>query len=362
MTEGAKRSLDGSFLAHSDATDEHKRHVEKLLEEGDPEGNLAERMLLTGSPTYRRAFGNKILNRGMTREEQDAMERALSLTTTAGGFAVPYQLDPTIILTSNGVVNPIRQLARVETTTVNDWRAVTSGSVTASYGGEAIEATDANPAFLQPTANVEKANAFVPMTIEISQDWGSIQSEMAGMFQDAKDGLEADKFMTGLGHASTQPEGLLVGATQVITTAATATFAVADLYSLTEAVPPRFEPNSAIVGNLKQFNRVRAFDTGGGGSLWVQLRDSLPSDLVGYPAYRWSNYSSAITSGASILTMGDFSKGFVIVDRVGMEVELIPHLFGGTSRYPTGQRGLYAYWRNTSKVLAGNAFRTLKVL
>jgi len=50
-----------------------------------------------------------------------------------------------------------------------------------------------------------------------------------------------------------------------------------------------------------------------------------------------------------------------------MSVELIPHLFGSSNRYPTGQRGLYMYWRNSSKVLtpglsANSAFQSLKLL
>ena len=45
----------------------------------------------------------------------------------------------------------------------------------------------------------------------------------------------------------------------------------------------------------------------------------------------------------------------------------IPHLFGGSNRFPTGQRGLYLWWRNSSQVLspalqANSAFVSLKVL
>jgi len=43
-----------------------------------------------------------------------------------------------------------------------------------------------------------------------------------------------------------------------------------------------------------------------------------------------------------------------------MNVEIVQHLIGANRR-PTGQRGFYAYWRNTSKVLVNNAFRTLRV-
>jgi len=358
LREGAKMAVDRAVFSHPDVEKaDQQARIEKLLDTVDKKhGALAELILATGSPTYERAFGKTLMGEGLSPEE----ERAMSLTTTAGGFAVPYTLDPTLILTSNGVVNPLRAISRVENITVNEWRGLSTAGIAAAYTAEATEATDANPVFAQPTANVEKAQAFIPFSIEIGEDWGQLQSQMARLFADAKDTLEADKFLNGFGHASNVPEGLHTGATVVVSTASATTFTVADLYSLTEALPPRFEPNGRIVGNLKQFNRVRAFDTSGGAALWVQLRDSLPSDLIGYPSYRYSNMTSTIASGATILTFGDFSE-FLIVERIGMSIELIPHLFGSSNRFPTGQRGLYAHWRNTSKVLTNKAFVSLKV-
>jgi HK97 family phage major capsid protein len=64
--------------------------------------------------------------------------------------------------------------------------------------------------------------------------------------------------------------------------------------------------------------------------------------------------------------MGDFKRGFIIVDKVGMNMELVPHLFqqataGSGTGMPTGQRGYYAWWRNNSVIVIDNAFRLLKV-
>jgi predicted phage gp36 major capsid-like protein len=41
-----------------------------------------------------------------------------------------------------------------------------------------------------------------------------------------------------------------------------------------------------------------------------------------------------------------------------MDLEVVSHLFDANMR-PMGQRGIYAMWRNTSKVLDANAFRVL---
>ena len=66
---------------------------------------------------------------------------------------------------------------------------------------------------------------------------------------------------------------------------------------------------------------------------------------------------STIITGSKILAMGDFQY-FVIVDRLGVDIEIVPNMFGPGLR-PTGQRGIYAIWRNTSKILDPAAFRVL---
>lgn len=359
-----ERTVPANFEADEDAS---KTRIEKLIRFVDSEEDpaLSRRIIATSSPTYQRAFGKYLKGEHRTSEE----ERALSLTTTAGGFAVPYTLDPTIILTSAGVNNPVRGLARIETITGNNWIGVSSTGVTASYGAEATEASDNAPVLVQPSANVEKAQAFIPFSIEIGGDWGSLQAEMARLFADAKDTLENTQFLTGLGHSSNAPQGLIAvgGATAVVPTATTAVIASVDIYSLEAALSPRFRNRGQFVGSKAFYQKVRQFDTSGGANMWVQLQYGDPAMLIGYPAHEWSAYSSATTtSGSTVATFGDFSN-FLIIDRVGMDVELIPHLFATANNRPTGQRGLYAYWRNTSYVLtpglqANSAFVSLKVL
>jgi len=365
--EGAKRLNERMVpaLPHADRESTQER-IERLLTVADTEDrSFARRVINTSSETYRRAFGKHLAGMHLERDE----ERALSLTTTAGGYAVPYTLDPTVILTSAGQINPIRRLARVEMITGNTWYGVSSTGVTASYGAEATETSDNAPTLAQPSLNVEKAQAFIPFSIEIGQDWGALVTEMGRLFADAKDRLENTQFLTGLGHGSNAPQGLIAvgGATAVVSSATTAVLAVADLYSLRNSLSDRWHDNASIVAHRATWDKVRQFDTAGGANLWVQLQYDQPPQVLGYPAYTWNAYSSATTtSGSTLMTIGDFSN-FLIVDRVGMDVELIPHLFATANNRPSGQRGLYCYWRNSSTVLtpgllANSAFVSLKLL
>jgi predicted phage gp36 major capsid-like protein len=50
----------------------------------------------------------------------------------------------------------------------------------------------------------------------------------------------------------------------------------------------------------------------------------------------------------------------VIADRIGTTVEFIPQLFGANRR-PTGQRGVFMWFRTGSDSVADNAFRVLNV-
>lgn len=364
MRDRAMRAVESATFPHERANREDvQTHVAKLLERADTEdGQIARHILQTGSPTYKRAFGKAIAQKPLSNEEQ----RALSLTTTAGGFAVPFVLDPTIIPTSNLAVNPFRAISRVEQITVDEWRGVSSAGVTAAFAAEATEASDNAPTLAQPTVSTEKAQAFIPFSIEIGMDWNGLQTEMARLLQDAKDELEATKF--ALGSGTNEPFGVITGATTTLSTVGTGAFVVADLYSLEADLGPRFRPRASMVMNRFVAQKIRQFDTAGGANLWIDnlrlgLQNQVPtpgnygSQVLGYPAYESSAMDATLTTASEIIVMGDFSH-FLIADRIGMSIEVIQHLVG-TNHRPTGQRGLYCYWRVGSKILAANAFRTL---
>lgn len=378
LRSNALQAVEGAFFPHESANRERvQTHIERLIErfrgmdEADQYSGLTgghvqrfcRHLVATGSPVYRRAFAKSVRGIPLNADEQ----RAMSLTGSAGGFAVPFTLDPTIIPTSNSSVNPYRSISRVETITTDEWRGVSSAGVVATYAAEAAQATDDSPTLGQPTVSTERCQTFIPYSFEIGQDWGSFESEMATLVQDAKDDVEAAKFTLGTG--TNEPFGLITGATTLVTAGGTGAFAIADLYLPENALGPRFRPRAQWVGNRAIYNRARQFDTAGGSGVWLEnLQVGLPNQvptpgnlnarLIGYPANEVSAMDSTITTASKVLALGDF-RYFIIVDRIGMSISQIPHLFGANQR-PTGQSGLYGFWRNSSKVLDANAFRVLR--
>jgi HK97 family phage major capsid protein len=372
LRDRACRALDFAEFGHERANHEQAQaHVENLLVHKDSaDSEIARRVLTTGSPLYRSAFGKYCAGRYRFPEE----ERALALGAgSTGGFAVVYQLDPTFIPTSNFSVNPFRAISNVETIAgTNEWRGVTTAGVTAAYGAEGSESSDNSPTLVQPALVAQRASVFIPFSIELGQDVSNLEASLARVIQDAKDDLEATQFTTGTG-LTVYPQGVLTGATTAITSAGSATFAIGDMYSVEQALPPRFRPGGSWVANRYFYNKIRAFDTAGGAGMWLGypnplqqgLANNVPTDgsvarLMGYPAFEDSAMSASLATGQTALVIGDF-RFFKIVDRIGLDVEVIPHLFGSVNRFPTGQRGLFAYWRNTSKVLSASAFVTLTI-
>jgi HK97 family phage major capsid protein len=277
-------------------------------------------------------------------------------TGGTGGWLVPYELDPAIVIAGVGGISPLRQIARVETTAQNEKRFVTSLGVTSTWTDEAAQQTDDSPALLQPTVAVKKGAAFVPVSLELFEDSG-IAQEIANLFADAKAVQEA------LGFTITQtggPVGIITalvaaGGSTVIATA-TNVLAAVDLLNNQAALPPRWRANAKWMMNLAILNGYRAIPIAAGLNYSMVDDTATPPKTLGWPIYENSAMDGTLAPGADYTVMsGDFNQ-FVIVDRVGTSIEVIPHLFGANQR-PTGPRGFYMHFRVGTGVLVADAFR-----
>jgi HK97 family phage major capsid protein len=341
-------------------------NVESVLAKADDEyGTLSRRLLLTGNPAYIRGWHKYMKGQARSAEE----ERVMSLTTASGGYGVPFMLDPTIILSSDGAINPFRQIARVEQINVDTWQGVTSAGVTASFDNELVEVSDDSMTLAQPSVSTEMARAYVPFSIEVGMDYPGFAAEVAKAIADSKDVLEATAFATG-----TSPQGIITGATGVVTASTRGSITSTDVYAVEAALPPRFLQRASWVASRIALQKFRQFDTAGGAQLWIQnLQYGLgrggggslggPTDgrvgyaLLGWNAYAASGITSTLTTGNKVAVLGDFQQ-FLIADRVGLSVEYIPHLLSTGGPFPRGGRAYFAYWRTGSGVLFTNAFRT----
>ncbi|WP_439030223.1 phage major capsid protein [Gordonia terrae] len=336
-----------------------------FVERAGDDTRMAELVLGTSSPEYAKAFFKVVRAQGqmagLEAGEQRALSRAMSLTDANGGFAVPFQLDPTVILTADGSFNQVRQIARVVTATGDVWHGISSAGVTGSWDGEGTEVSDDSPTLAQPSIPIHKGDVFVAQSFEVEADAG-LAGEIARMIAFEKDSMESVAFVTGSG--SGRPTGIvtaLAGTSSVITSTTTDTFAVGDVYKLDTALPARYAANGSYLGHRGIYNTMRQFDTNGGSALWGQLAEARKSELLGRPDYIAEAMKSAVTPTQDnhVLVFGDFSN-YVIADRIGTTLSYIPHLFGANGR-PTGQSGWFAYFRVGADSVNDGAFRMLNV-
>lgn len=350
--------------------DEHRSAAEKVLQLDAPDGRLARHILLTGRDNYRTAFQKVLANAShlwSDAERQAVMEaRASSLTDAAGGYAIPFTLDPTIIHTATytGSMNPWRGLATVTRVVGDNWNGVSSAGLTAGMAGEAQEVVDAAPTLAQPSIAVKKAQAFVKYSEEIYADWVGYEGEILQMFDWAKNVLEDSQFTLGSGSGNNVNgivTDLVAASTPIVASAGSNTFTSPDVYALEDALAARFRAGAVFVAAKATYNKVRQFDTGGGAALWERIGAGLPAQLIGYSVYEGENVDSTFGSGENyILILGDIRQCYRIIDRVGMTVKHYDLVNTGNN-LPDGTEGMRMMWRFGAKVLNSTAAKILNV-
>ena len=340
-------------------------HVRAIVEK-DASGRVARHVVAAASDAYRTGWAKAITGHEylLESDEREALSavRAASLTDGEGGYAVPVHLDPTLVLTAQTGYDPMRQIARLETTVTDTWSGLTSAGVSASFDAEAAEVSDDAATLVNPSITPAKAQVFVPFSIEIGQDWANMAGDVATLFAEAKEALEATAFITGSG--SDAPVGLITALLAASTTsgvdATTAsTFGVEDVYLVHEALPRVSRMKASWMAHILIQNNIRQFGTTSLSEQTVDLMAGGIPQLLGKPLYESTAMDSVVTTDAEILVFGDFKK-YVIVDRVGFNVEFIPHLFATANNLPSGQRGWYGYWRVGGDSIDDDAFRYLQ--
>jgi HK97 family phage major capsid protein len=186
--------------------------------------------------------------------------------------------------------------------------------------------------------------------------------EITKLLVDAADQLQATANTTGSGTG--QPKGFvtaLAGTAYEINGGGTEALSAADPYTLQNALGPRFQANARFVANIATINTLAQFETSNGALKFPEVGSDR---LLRKPLHELSNMDGSINAAATannyVLAYGDFGTGFVIVDRIGTTLELIPNIVG-SNRRPTGQRGALLWFRTGSDVVVPQALRLLDV-
>lgn len=351
--------------------------TDDLSAAADVRGTAAH-ILRFGSPTYISAFrkytkdpeGGFIAD--FTPDEARVWRDArqyMRTTLDLSGAVVPSPLDPTIVITNTGTIDPMRSVARLDTTVSKEKRYITSAGATFSWDAELAEVSDDTPTLSEVTITTQKAQGWIEASIEAAMDQPNFDVQVTNMFRDGKQRLEAEAFINGTG-GSNEPIGIitrLAGSASEVDVVGNEVFAAADVYALIEALPPRWRANATWMAELSTINEIDQFETTNGAKLFPTVYDTNPS-LLGRRLVENSEMDAhsavnvASTGNNFIAVVGDFQQ-FVVLDRLGLVVNYVGpgHLVNSANLLPDGRVGFYGHWRVGSDRLTINAFRVLNL-
>lgn len=356
---------------------DQRARIEKIVStrDGDTDGELiAAYLVATSNPHYRSAFQKAACGfapvftaeEGRAVRDVNNLKRAMSVgTSSAGGYAVPVVIDPTIILTAQGSDNPILQRARIETITNDKWKGLSSAGVTWKFGAEGSASTDNSPTIAQPEVDTHRADGFIPFSIEIGMDWPGFAERMSQLLGEGYDELLAEKLTTGTG--ADTPVGVLERlaaqtSPDVSNPVGTASTVVpGDIYDMWARLPQRHrnKGTTAWMSSTDFQNAVRQLGTLDPNFTVNMTAERIPQ-LFGRD-YPLNDYYEDLTTGTGVqpyMVVGDW-QGFLVAQRAGMNIEFVPMLFDVTNNRPTGQRGWFAWARIGSDVVDPTAFQLL---
>lgn len=268
---------------------------------------------------------------GLQRKDVD------TATGANGGFALPRQISDAI---QDQLINvsPIRQIARVIQVQSPDYRHLVGrrGATTAWNAELATRNATNTPLLAEVAPTFGELWAFPSITQHALDDLiadpeGWVRTNVTDAFAEA----EGAAFVSGNG--TDKPTGFLdgipvatadasraFGTLQYIPTGAASDFASTNpadvLVSLIYGLKAGYRANGHWVMNSKTAGAVRKFKDAEGRFLWSDgLVAGQPATLLGYPVTIAEDMPD-VAAGTFPIAFGDFQRGYIICDRVGVRI------------------------------------------
>lgn len=227
-------------------------------------------------------------------------------------------------------------------------------SAAAALVAEGNSMSESDPTFAQVTYNPYKYYKLSQVSEEIVNDalfdvWGQIlQPDYVQAFAEA----ENTAFTTGTG--TSQPQGVVTGATTGITAASKTDFTQDELVSLYFKLDYKYRDNAVWMMNDAVLAYIRKMKDAEGRYLWQPGLDGVTSGtLMGKPIITNNSMSSAFTTGQKLVLFCNPSY-YYIADWQGFVIQRLVELYAGN-----GQIGFRATKRFDGRVMLAAAFQLL---
>ena len=289
--------------------------------------------------------------------ERKMLEEKAVLTTSgaAGGFAVPEEIALDIEKLERKL-SPVRDLVKVVQVGTSDYKELISlGGAASGWVGEAGSRTEtATPTLREVTPSQGEIYAF-PQASEWSLDdmQFNIQAWLAAEVAEEFAFQEGEAVINGDG--TTKPTGMLDGTPvttaddasplraaavyQYIASTASPEAILADaMIDLVYALNAKYRAMATFVFNSTVAGLIRKLKDTDGAYIWTPgLAAGQPSQLLGYPISIWEQMDD-LAAAAHPIAFGNFKRGYLLVDRVGLRITVDQVTTPGFVKFYTRRR------------------------
>ena len=324
------------------ALDEQKSAIDRMVVENRrPQlGSVPERKADPTSVEHKSAF-DAYMRKGDAQRLQGFEVKALSGESEPdGGFVIPVETEAMVdrVLSE---VSPIRSIASVRQIGAASFRKpISLGGLESGWVGETGARTETTAASLSLLEFPAMELFAMPAATQSLLDDAHVNIEewLAGEVNTEFAEQEGKAFVSGDGVA--KPRGILGypavadashtwGKIGYVATGSTGDFPSTGptdvLVDLVYASRQSYRANGHWVMNRKTQGLIRKFKDDEGNYLWQPgLAPGQPSALLGYPVSEAEDMPD-VAADAFAIAFGDFRRGYLIVDRLGMRVLRDPY-------------------------------------
>ena len=323
------------------ALDEQKRAIDALTLAAARPGFSGSATHITSHGREHKAGFDNYMRAGSEQGLRDLESKALSAGSNPdGGYLVPEETENTIDRLLSAA-SPIRAISGVRKISGNSYKKpfATSGTATGWVAETGARTETTTPALAELDFPAMELYA-MPSATQTLLDDAAVDTEawLAEEVQIAFAEQEGTAFVAGDG--VNKPKGFLTyttvadtawswGNVGYIASGAAGAFAATDpsdaLIDLVYALKQGYRRNANWVLNRNVQAEIRKFKDADGNYLWQPaMQAGQPASLLGYPVTESEDMPDLATDSLSI-AFGDFRRGYLVVDRVGVRVLRDPY-------------------------------------
>lgn len=274
-------------------------------------------------------------------------------TNSEGGYLVPLEFEKALF-EKLAKVDPIFELAgRITLGSKEKVVPLVLTQGAASLIAEEGSYSESDDSFSQIAFRAYKFGKIIKVSEELLDDAVfDIEGYLARSFGKVIGEGEAAYFWTGTG--SSQPQGVLTGAGNGVTTTATNKLTADEIIDLYYAVPEQYRKNGTFAFADETMREIRKLKDGNGQYLWIPGLNGTTDTILGRPVKTSTNIPT-IAAGSTIGVFGDFDN-FLIAERQGINFKRLNELYADN-----GQVGFRGTARADSHVMDSDALKTIKM-